>query len=126
MRHSHASILQQDSPLTRTGQALRLASRGCGWIGEAFIGLSLLLLCKAGKLESAGDSGERKPGLLLPRPIREMDSEMKELKVRLRCAGCSRDVEVLVQIEGMLRCDDCRDVAGAEDKANYYLNAGNN
>lgn len=109
MRHQNGSIFQDHKIITSTGRALRLASNGCAWIGEAFIGFSILLLCQARELEGARHPSERQEGVLLPGARPGLDRKMVEIKLLYH--GCRRMVIVLYEIGGFRRCIDCVEIA---------------
>lgn len=125
MRPQSGGVFPQDQAPARTRSALRFLARQLAWAGETFIGLSFLVLCKAGGADRGGHPETLRPGLLLPADGGGAGGAIpKEITLRHRCPGCFREVLVLLLVEGVMRCDDCRFVI--EDKINQWVNARNN
>lgn len=109
MRHQHGIVFQENPFAYVTVQTLRLATDGCFWLGQAFLGFSFILLCKVRKSKSAGDSGEGESGLLLSGYGWGIGESMREIKIM--CPGCKRLVEALFPIANTRRCEDCTQIA---------------
>lgn len=117
-------LLQKTNPPYAKDKALRMAARGCAWLGDAFIGISFLLLCHVRQPKSAGASDAGREGPLLPFPGSGDGIQMREQIIHYRCPGCLRVVKIMLQIEGLLRCEDCEQIV--KDKENHWVNARNN
>jgi len=107
MRSQNPHLLYETHADYAKDKAIRMASKGLAWIGESFIGISLLLLCHARKPEDAGDLNAREEGPLLPLPYRGMGGAMHEQEIVRECPGCKRLVKTILLIENMPRCEDC-------------------
>ena len=124
MRSQDPHLLYETHADHAKDKAIRMAAEKLAWIGESFIGISLLLLCHARKLEDARDLNAREEGPLLPLPHRGMGGAMREQEIVRECPGCKRLVKIIVQFEQLLRCNDCVEVAS--DQQNQFSNYGNN
>lgn len=124
MRITNPNILQQVIPPSPRERALRVLADQCTWIGEAFIGLGFILLSHARKTEDRGHSDLCQERVCLPSNDRGFGIAMREQEIVYECKGCRRLVKVILQIEGLPRCDDC--VGIVSDKQNQFVNYGNN
>lgn len=124
-RYQSSPIFQPPIPPSRKERALRFLADGCAWIGESFIGISYTVLSKIRKPDDCGSPEEVSARVLLPaHGIGTDQNSMREQVITYQCPGCFRVVQVILQIEGLPRCEDCREVSN--DQKNQFVNYGNN
>ena len=124
LRHKDASVLQSDSPPSRKERALRVLADGCLWIGEAFIGLSYIMLSQIRKPNYCRRVEEMPRRLLLPADGQRKDKDMREEIILFECQGCFRKVNILIPIHNINRCEDCFIILNERDKQiqNSWMN----
>lgn len=109
MRYKYGTIFQKNLFADVAFRTLWLASAGYGWLGEAFLGLSFILLCQARKFESPRDTSKGEKGILLSGDNWGIGDAMLEMK--MPCPSCKRLVEILYPIANVRRCEDCAKIA---------------
>ena len=124
MRYKDPGIFQANPAATGKERTLRLLGDGCAWLGEAFIGLSFAVLSQVRKSEISRHHQKLPERVLLSVDGEREDQMQKKTEVKFLCKGCYRDVVLILEVEGVPRCEDCLFVA--QDKQNRFLKAGLN